>query len=95
VDQSAGLLFVVAGPGAMPYENSQNLTLHGTNDWGRHAAVFDVPDGTAQLAVGFGLFGPGAVWADNFSITVVETSVPLTRTLPSAPVDPDFNSRRP
>jgi len=95
VDQSAGLLFVVAGQGAMPSENSQNLTLHGTNDWGRHAVVFDVPDGTAQMAVGFGLFGPGAVWADDFSITVVETSVPLTRTLPSAPVDPDFDSRKP
>jgi hypothetical protein len=46
------------------------------------------------LAIGFALAGPGTVWADNFSIELVDAGTPLTRTLPPAPVDPGFDSRR-
>jgi hypothetical protein len=91
--ESGGLVFEVVGQHSA-FDNSQNLALHGSNDWGRHSVVFDVPEDPMFMAIGFALAGPGAVWADNFSVDVVDGDTPVTRTLPSAPVDPGFDSRK-
>ena len=66
--------------------------MHGTNEWSRRSVVFDVPEGTAGLDIGFALSGPGAIWADDLSIEVVDVNTPLTRLFPSAPVDTDFDA---
>jgi serine/threonine protein kinase len=92
--RSGGLMFEVGSESGFGAGNAGNLPLSGSNEWGRHAVVFDVPGDAVSLAIGFALAGPGTVWADNFSIDVVDASTPLTRTLPSAPVDPGFDSRK-
>ncbi len=66
--------------------------MQGTNEWSRRSVVFDVPEGAAQLDIGFALSGPGAIWADDLSIEVVDVNTPLTRLFPSAPVDTDFDA---
>ena len=93
IDQVGGLLFGILHPGAV-VGNRRNLTLHGTNEWSRHSVVFDVEDTATWLTIGFALSGPGAIWADSFSIEVVDASIPLTRVFPSAPVDTDFDVPR-
>ncbi len=94
VDQYGGLLFRISYIGGAVVGNRRYLPMHGTNDWSRQSVVFDVEDAPTGLRIGFALSGPGAIWADNFSIEVVNASVPLTRVFPSAPVDTDFDVRR-
>ena len=89
VEQYAGLGFEVLlddqpGPSAFRQD------LRGTNDWERRAVVFDLPANAVVVAFGFGLSGPGAVWADNFSIDVVDGSVEPTPLLPLRPTRLDF-----
>jgi hypothetical protein len=71
--------------------NHRHLAMHGTNDWSRRSVVFDVEVAT-ELEIGFALTGPGAIWADDFSIEVVDRATPVTRLFPSAPVDTDFDA---
>jgi len=94
IDQSGGLLFRIEHPGALRLGNRRNLAMHGTNEWSRRSLVFDVGDSATSLTIGFALSGPGAIWADNFSVEVVDASVPLTHIFPSAPVDTDFDVRK-
>ena len=90
---SGGILFRVIRAAGVATGNFRALTLRGTNEWRRHAVVFDVPEDAKDVVVGFGLSGPGAIWADDFSFEVVDPSTPLTRTLPTSPVDLDFDGR--
>jgi serine/threonine protein kinase len=94
IDQFGGLLFGIVHSGGAVLGNRRNLAFHGTNEWSKQSVVFDVDGAPTGLAIGFGLSGPGAIWADNFSIEVVDASIPLTRVFPSAPVDTDFDVRR-
>ena len=94
IDQLGGLLFGIVHSRGAVLGNRRNLALHGTNEWSRQSVVFDVDGAPTGLTIGFGLSGPGAIWADNFSIEVVDASIPLTRVFPSAPVDTDFDVRR-
>lgn len=52
--------------------------LFGDNRWTTRRIVLDVPAEGAFLFFGFFLKGTGAVWAADFSLTLVEKSVPLT-----------------
>ena len=53
--------------------------LRGTNSrWSGQAIVFDVPREATELTFGFTLSGRGIVWADSFSLEVVDASEPLT-----------------
>jgi hypothetical protein len=90
---SGGIFFRVIGAAGMVTGNFRVLTLRGTNEWRRHAVVFDVPGDAQDVMVGFGLSGPGAIWADDFSFEVVDASTPVTRTLPTSPIDLDFDRR--
>ena len=93
IEQSGGLVFGIVYAGAV-LGNRRNLAMHGTNEWSRQSVVFDVEGSPAGLKIGFGLSGPGAIWADSFSIEIVDARTPLTRIFPSAPVDTDFDVRR-
>jgi serine/threonine protein kinase len=88
IEGTGGLFFVTGADGEVT--NLLGLPLRGTNDWARHAVVFDVGVDAAELRVGFALRGSGAIWADDFAIEVVDEKTPLTRTLPSGPVNLEF-----
>jgi protein kinase-like protein len=94
IDQFGGLLFRIAHPEGALLGNRRNLAMHGTNEWSRQSVVFDVEGRAVALTIGFALTGPGVIWADGFSVDVVDASVPLTRVFPSAPVDTDFDVPR-
>jgi hypothetical protein len=91
VDESGGLLFLISGPAGQAVGNQRYLSMHGTKEWSRRYIVFDVDETAVELRIGFGLSGPGVIWADDFSINVVDPRTPLTRVFPSAPVDTDFD----
>jgi serine/threonine protein kinase len=48
------------------------------NDWDKRSIVFDVPMNARTVTTGLRLTGGGAVWADDFSIEIVDQSIPLT-----------------
>lgn len=94
IEEFGGLLFGIAYQGGLVLGNRRNLVMHGTNEWSRQSVVFDVEGAPAGLKIGFALSGAGAIWADSFSIEVVDTRTPVTRVFPSAPVDTDFDGRK-
>jgi hypothetical protein len=92
VGQDGGLIFVLRNARGGAVWNQRSLAMHGTNEWSRRSIVFDVDEAAAELLIGFALSGPGVIWADDFSIDVVDSRIPLTRLFPSAPVDTDFDA---
>jgi serine/threonine protein kinase len=48
------------------------------NDWDKRSIVFDVPMNARTVTTGLRLAGGGTVWADDFSIEIVDQSIPLT-----------------
>ena len=76
--------------GKWTFDTIRQLTLRETKGWSRHAFVFDVPETGAEITIGFALKGSGAVWADDFSVEVVDSSVPVTATLPKGPANLGF-----
>jgi hypothetical protein len=95
VAMAAGMFVDVAdGGGWFLFDTRTQLTLRGTNGWNQHAFVFDVPENGSEITIGFALKGSGAVWADNFSLEVVDRHVPVTATLPRAPINPHFEEPR-
>ena len=94
IEEFGGLLFGIAYQRGFVLGNRRNLAMHGTNEWSRQFVVFDVEGAPAGLKIGFALSGAGAIWADSFSIEVVDTRTPVTRVFPSAPVDTDFDGRK-
>jgi len=92
VDQEGGLLFLLRNRVVGAVGNQRFLAMHGTNEWSRRSIVFEIDDEVAEMRVGFALSGPGVIWADDFSIEVVDRNTPVTRVLPPAPVDADFSA---
>jgi hypothetical protein len=68
--------------------------LRGTNGWSRHQIVADIPANSEWLTIGFSLTDAGTIWADNFILEIVDTSVPLTSQGPRTPLDLDFEGRK-
>jgi hypothetical protein len=50
----------------------------GTVDWRGYDMVVDIPDGAHRLVVGVQTSGKGTVWVRDFSLEVVDRSVPVT-----------------
>jgi hypothetical protein len=59
-------------------DDMQSRPLRGTTRWRRYAIVLDVPQNAADITYGFLLAGSGAVWANDFSVTPVSNTTPLT-----------------
>ena len=91
VEDAAGILVDVGNDdGILMFDTMRQLTLRGTNEWSRHAFVFDVPGNGTGITIGFALRGSGAVWADDFAFEIVDSSVPVTAVLPEGPTNLNF-----
>jgi C-terminal processing protease CtpA/Prc len=80
----AGMFWLrVDGPGgtAQAFDNMYDRALSGTRDWTPFTIVLDVPADAQQLIGGLLLQPPGALWADDLRIDVVDQRVPTTSML--------------
>jgi hypothetical protein len=91
VEDAAGIMVQVADEDGLPvFDIMRQLKLRGTNGWSRQAFVFDVPENGSEATIGFALKGSGAVWADDFSLEEVDSTVPVTADRPKAPSNLSF-----
>ena len=60
------------------FDNMNTRPVKGTTPWTRYEVVLDVPEDAVQVAFGILLAGEGQVWADNLSLTRVDSGVPST-----------------
>ena len=77
----------------LAFDNMGSRPIAGTTDWRSYSVVLNVPKESADIAFGFLLSGPGAVWADQFQLEAVGGDAAPTETaaaLPKVPVNPDF-----
>jgi hypothetical protein len=76
----AGLWMRIDGSGkrSLAFDNMQNRPIKGTTDWTRYDVVLDVASEATNLAFGVLLDGPGQVWIDDITFTVVKATVPVT-----------------
>ena len=80
---------------SLGFDNMGNRPVTGTTDWKQYSIVIDVPENAAVINYGFLIVGTGKFWVDNVKIAEVDKTVPLTNmtfhySLPSAPVNLDF-----
>ena len=70
----------IDGPGdqVLGFDNMDARPITNTADWRRYEIVLDVPQSATSIAFGFFLSGSGTVWADDFKLERVDTSVPRT-----------------
>lgn len=54
--------------------------------WRRHRIVMDVPTHADTVVFGFSVRGRGKLWADDFQLTAVDKSIPLTSGYTADPV---------
>jgi serine/threonine protein kinase len=96
IENHARLLAYIehAGDGESISATSGENVLRGTNSWGRHGIVLDVPADSDYISIGFGLSGQGTVWADDFVIEIVDASVPLTNSPPRMAPNLGFEESR-
>lgn len=59
-------------------DDMQNRPLRGTTRWRRYAIVLEVPANATEISYGFLLAGSGMVWANDFTVTPVSNSTPVT-----------------
>ena len=63
----------------LAFYNMDDRLIRGTTDWKLYEVVLDVSDEAARLAWGFTLIGGrGTVWADSFTLEVVDRTVPVS-----------------
>lgn len=79
--EGAGLWIRGDGVKIGPFDNMTGRRLTGTKDWQQVSIVVDVPQGTAGLAYGVLLVGPGVMWVDDLKFEVVDETVPVTAPL--------------
>jgi hypothetical protein len=60
----------------------------GSHGWTRREVVLDVDPQAQRIALGAGVWGLGEIWVDDFSLEVVDRSVPTTDKLPRWPDAP-------
>jgi len=80
------------------FDNMDSRPVTGTTGWRRYEIVLDVPSDSTDLAFGFLLISSGKVWADDFKLEKVDTSVAITSaglTLPRVPANLDFEDTAP
>jgi hypothetical protein len=72
------------------FDNMSNRSLKGTTDWSEVSVVLDVPASADVISMGVLLGGTGRMWVSGLSFEVVDTSVPVTSSLPNSPGKLDF-----
>lgn len=79
------------------FDNMDDRSLHGDNDWKRYDIVLDIPSDAVDIAFGFLLNGKGELLADDFKLEPVDKNVAVTggslpAHMPEAPVNLDFSN---
>ena len=98
VEGGAGLYLRVDGPQfqMLAFDNMQNRPIQGSRDWQAYEVVLDVPENSADLAMGLLLEGAGEVWVDDVQLEVVGTDVTTTAgsslPMPGQPQNVDFEA---
>ena len=62
----------------LSFDNMQNRALKGSNDWGMHDIVLDVPENSIDILYGVLLAGKGQIWAKDLHLQIVDESVEIT-----------------
>ncbi len=62
----------------LEFDNMCNRTLMGTNDWTLQEIVLNIPNDSKNIGFGVIHSGGGALWVDDVSFEVVDSSVPVT-----------------
>ena len=65
-----------ADPKPLGFDNMATRPVTGTSAWTRYQIVLDVPIAAKNVVFGFLLFGAGTVWADNFSLEILDDRTP-------------------
>jgi hypothetical protein len=60
------------------FDNMDDRPVTGDSEWRNYEIVLDVAPDSVAVAFGFFLFGGGQVWADDFKLERVPSSVPVT-----------------
>lgn len=72
---------------SLRFDNMADRPLTGDTDWARYSIVLDIPAGAEKIAFGALSTGKGEVLFDDFTLEVVDLSVPTTN-LESQPIKP-------
>ena len=80
------------------FDNMENRSVRGTNDWNHYSIILDVPEDSASIHFGVLLIGKGKVWSDGFRFEEVSETVPSTNMLsqehlPKVPCNLDFSEQ--
>jgi len=78
------------------FDNMQDRPITGTQSWGMHDVVLDVPADATSISFGVLLAGAGQVWMNHVTFEEVGENIPITHELPSrkltlVPVNLDFS----
>lgn len=76
----AGLWLRIDGPENQQHDNMSDRPIRGTIDWQRFTLVLDVPVSATVIYIGALMNGRGTLWLDEFELTVVDRTVPVTGT---------------
>jgi hypothetical protein len=84
------------GQQSVAFDNMQNRAIKGTQPWGMHEVVLDVPADATSISFGILLTGSGEVWLSDLSLEEVGMDTPTTAmnsqgTLPQRPVNLGFS----
>jgi hypothetical protein len=69
---------VDAGTTPIAFDNMQERSIKGSQDWTQHRLVLDVGNNATAIAFGVLLTGKGTVWIDDVALDAVGTDVPVT-----------------
>lgn len=80
VTEWAGMWMRVDGKDnkVMAFDNMQNRSLNGSNDWSKYTIVLDVPPESISISYGVLVVGTGTVWIDAVEFKSVEDSEATT-----------------
>lgn len=83
----AGLWLRVDGLSTGAFDNMANRRITKATDWQQVSIVAEVPDDAIGLTYGVIFKSPGIVWADDFTVEIVDETVPMTATTEPALFD--------
>lgn len=75
----------------LQFDNMDNRSIHGTNDWNYYSIVLDILEESCSIHFGLLLTGTGEAWIDGISFEEVDNSVSSTNMTSSAdelPLEP-------
>lgn len=68
----------------LTFDNMQNRSIQGTNDWKKYEVVLDIPDSTTHISFGLLLAGTGKVYFDAVLLEVTNNTKAVTQFNPVA-----------